>query len=94
MLRQNGYANEEATPAALTVLPDILRYDRSRPASYPNGRHPRDDAFMARMNFLSHGQAGDSGIKPHADLPADFPCLEPPVPWGPPAQAAQGPSAR
>jgi Domain of unknown function (DUF4331) len=73
MLRQNGHANEEATVAALTVLPDILRYDRSRPASYPNGRHPRDDAFMARMNFLSHGQAGDSGIKPHADLPADFP---------------------
>lgn len=49
---------------------------------------------MARMNFLSHGQAGDSGLKPHSDLLADFPYLEPPVPWGPPDQAAPGPGAR
>src|ERR1700755_2380307 len=68
----------------VAVLPDILHYDRSQPAAYPNGRHPQDDAFMARMNFLSHGQAGHSGLEPHKDLLTGFPYLEPPVPWGPP----------
>ena len=90
LLQQNGYPSAEATAAALTVLPDILHYDRSQPAAYPNGRHPGDDAFMTRMNFLSHGQAGDSGLTPHDNLLADFPYLEPPVPWGPPDQAATG----
>lgn len=94
LLQNNGYASEEATAAALTVLPDTLRYDRSQPAAYPNGRHPVDDAFMARMNFLSHGQAGNSGLKAHHDLLADFPYLEPPVPWGPPDQTAARSSAR
>ncbi len=75
------------------MLPDILRYDRGQPAAYPNGRHPGDDAFIARMSFLSHGQAGHSGLKPHDDLLTEFPYLEPPVPGGPPDQAAAGPSA-
>ena len=29
LLRDNGYPPDEARAAALTVLPDILRYDRS-----------------------------------------------------------------
>jgi hypothetical protein len=45
---------------------------------------------MARMNFLSNGQAGDSGLKPYDGLLAEFPYLEPPVPWGQPDQAAPG----
>jgi Domain of unknown function (DUF4331) len=93
MLQQNGYAPEAAKAAALTVLPDILHFDRSRPAAYPNGRHPADDAFMARMNFLSNGHAGVSGLKPHDGLLAGFPYLEPPVPYGPPGPAAPGSSA-
>ena len=94
ILRGNGYTEEEAKAAALTVLPDILPYDRRRPAAYPNGRHPSDDAFMARMNFLSNGHAGDSGLKPHDGLLAEFPYLEPPVPWGPPDPAAAAPSGQ
>ena len=94
LLQRSGYTPEEATAAALTVLPDILRYDRGQPAVYPNGRHPGDDAFMARMNFLSNGQAGDSGLKPHDALLTDFPYLEPPVPWGQPDEAALGPTAQ
>jgi hypothetical protein len=86
LLQGNGYSPDEATAAARTVLPDILRYDRGQPAAYPNGRHPSDDAFMARMNFLSHGQAGDSGIRPHGGLLTEFPYLEPPVEWGQPDQ--------
>jgi hypothetical protein len=30
------------------VLPDILRYDRARPAGYPNGRLLTDNVFDAR----------------------------------------------
>jgi Domain of unknown function (DUF4331) len=84
MLASNGYPQDAARAAALTVLPDILPYDRRLPAAYPNGRHPADDAFMIRMNFLSNGHAGSSGLKPHAGLLTAFPYLEPPVPWGPP----------
>src|SRR5271169_244732 len=35
-----GYSPEAAKAAALEVLPDILHYDRSKPATYPNGRIP------------------------------------------------------
>lgn len=84
ILQGNGYSPDEANAAVRAVLPDILRFDRGQPAAYPNGRHPIDDAFMARMNFLSHGQAGESGVQPHGGLLTDFPYLEPPVPWGPP----------
>jgi len=38
LLEGNGYPPEEAAAAVRIVLPDILRYDRGRPASYPNGR--------------------------------------------------------
>ena len=33
-----GYSPEAARAAALEVLPDILHYDRTKPATYPNGR--------------------------------------------------------
>jgi hypothetical protein len=33
-----GYTPEQARAAALQVLPDILHYDRTQPATYPNGR--------------------------------------------------------
>ena len=74
----------EASPstAARTVLPDVLRYDRSRPAAYPNGRALTDDAFSARMAFLSYGKAAGGGLPPHGDLLAEFPYLGPPVPYG------------
>jgi Domain of unknown function (DUF4331) len=79
--------NAEFHPgAAYRVNPDSAR-------DAFNTRHPADDAFMIRMNFLSNGQAGVSGLKPHDGLLADFPYLEPPVPYGPPGQAVPGSSA-
>jgi hypothetical protein len=74
-LERHGYAPDEATAAALTLLPDILRFDRTRPAHYPNGRVPTDDVFSARMAFMVHGQASPQAIRPHADLLPDFPFL-------------------
>ena len=75
-----GYSADEARAAALTVLPDILRYDRTRPASYPNGRVITNDVFSARMAFLTHGRVSSDGLKPHDDLLPGFPFLGPPNP--------------
>jgi hypothetical protein len=67
-------------PAAGTVLPDILRYDRGRPAAYPNGRNLTDNVFDARMALLTNGTVSSDGLKPHDDLLAEFPYLGPPNP--------------
>ena len=75
LLENGGYPPEEARQAALTVLPDILRYDRSKPAGYPNGRVLTDDVFSMRMAWLSHGKVPPTGLKPHDDLMSGFPYL-------------------
>jgi hypothetical protein len=75
---QGGYSPEEARAAAMIVLPDILRYDRTKPAAYPNGRALTDDAFSARFAWLSQGKIGVQGLEPHDDLLAEFPYLGPP----------------
>jgi hypothetical protein len=80
VLQQHGYAPDEATAAARTLLPDILHYDRTRPAHYPNGRVMTDDVFSTRMAFMTHGRATPQGVRPHDDLTAEFPFLGPPNP--------------
>jgi hypothetical protein len=75
VLQQHGYPPGEAKEAALTLLPDILHYDRTSPAHYPNGRVMTDDVFSARMIFMVHGQASPQTIGPHDDLMAVFPFL-------------------
>jgi hypothetical protein len=77
-LEDNGYPPEEAEAAARIVLPDILRYDRSKPAAYPNGRALTDDAFSARFAWMSNGKVGPDGLKPHDDMLSEFPYLGPP----------------
>jgi hypothetical protein len=79
-LQQHDYPPDEATAAAHTLLPDILHYDRTRPAHYPNGRVMTDDVFSTRMIFMVHGQATPQNIKPHQDLTAAFPFLGTPHP--------------
>jgi Domain of unknown function (DUF4331) len=76
--KSGGYSPAEATTAAGTVLPDILRYDRAQPAGYPNGRILTDDVFSARMAFLTNGKVKTDAIEPHDDLLAEFPYLGPP----------------
>jgi hypothetical protein len=80
VLQRHGYPPDEATAAARTLLPDILHYDRTRPAHYPNGRVMTDDVFSTRMIFMTHGQATPQGVGPHDDLLAHFPYLGPPNP--------------
>jgi Domain of unknown function (DUF4331) len=73
-----GYTPEQAKAAALQVLPDILHYDRTKPATYPNGRIPTDDVYSLRFAWLTNGKVPPSGLKPHDDLLAHFPYLGPP----------------
>jgi hypothetical protein len=77
-LEANGYPPAEARAAALTVLPDILSYDRREPAAYPNGRALTDDVFSARFAWLTRGKVTSDGLKPHDDLLTEFPYLGPP----------------
>jgi Domain of unknown function (DUF4331) len=72
---KGGYSPEEARKAALIVLPDVLRYDRTQPVEYPNGRALDGDAFSARFVWMSNGKIGSQGLKPHDDLLSEFPFL-------------------
>jgi hypothetical protein len=75
ILESSGYSPEQAQTAALQVLPDILSYDPSQPAAYPNGRVLTDDVYSLRFAWLSNAKIPPSGLKPHDDLQAQFPYL-------------------
>ena len=83
LLVSRGYTPAEATDTVLTVLPDVLHYDRTQAAHYPNGRVLRD----TRMAFLTHGRVTSDGVGPHDDYLPEFPFL------GRPNAPAQGEAA-
>jgi hypothetical protein len=69
-----GYTPEEAKRAAGILLPDILPYDSSKPASYPtNGRTLTDDATDVFLSILTNGRVTRDTVGPHTDLLASFP---------------------
>jgi hypothetical protein len=67
LLESRGYSAAEARDTVLTVLPDVLHYDRDQPAHYPNGRVVTDDVYDMRMAFLTHGRVTSDGVGPHND---------------------------
>ncbi|HEY6306265.1 MAG TPA: DUF4331 family protein [Candidatus Angelobacter sp.] len=74
-----GYTPEAATRVAKTLLPDILSYDPTHPASYPNnGRILTDDVSDYFLGVLTNGKVTSDGVGPHKDLLADFPYVGPP----------------
>jgi len=74
-----GYTPDEATRVAETLLPDLLRYDPTRPASFPdNGRALTDDVSDAFLVILTNGKITGDKAGPHRDLLAEFPYLGPP----------------
>ncbi len=74
-----GYAPEEARRVAATLLSDILSYDPTRPAAFPdNGRTLTDDAADAFLAVLTNGKLTGDKVGPHTDLLAEFPYLGPP----------------
>lgn len=77
MARTGGYTREEAISAidAEGTLPDVLTYNPSEPARYPNGRTLTDDVFDHRLTFLTKGDRPPSGLCPHTDILPEFPYL-------------------
>ena len=74
-----GYTSEEAKQVAGTMLPDLMRYDSRRSASFPgNGRALTDDAADAFVTIATNGRVKGDKVGPHGDLLADFPYLGPP----------------
>ena len=74
-----GYAPEQARDIAKTMLPEMLSYDPSRPASFPaSGRALTDDAVDSFLALLTNGKVTRDGVGPHSDLLREFPYLGPP----------------
>ncbi|WP_235884067.1 DUF4331 family protein [Saccharopolyspora elongata] len=70
-----GYDPQTAEQTLRTVLPDVLRFDRSKPAAYPNGRKLTDDVTSMRLAMVSGGKITTDHIGPHDDLLSEFPYL-------------------
>lgn len=74
-----GYSEEDARRVAGTLLPDLLRFDPTRPAAYPsNGRSLTDDVLDHFLAVLTNGKVTTDGVGPHSDLLPEFPYLGPP----------------
>ena len=80
LLESRGYPSAVARETALTVLPDVMHYNRNRPAHYPNGRVLTDDVYDMRMAFLTYGRVTSDGVESHDDYLTEFPFLGPPNP--------------
>jgi hypothetical protein len=77
-----GYTEDDAV-AAIDVegtLPDMLSFNPTEPAKYPNGRVFTDDVIDYRLAFLSKGDIPPTGLSPHTDTLTEFPYLGPPHP--------------
>jgi len=77
-----NYTREEAI-AAIDVeglLPDMLSFNPSKPAKYPNGRTFAEDVINYRLAFLTKNECPPSGLKPHTDILKEFPYIGNPHP--------------
>jgi hypothetical protein len=73
------YTPEEARRVAGTLLPDVLPYDPTRPATYPvNGRALFDDVPDVFFPLITNGKVAGDKVGPHTDLLAEFPYVGPP----------------
>jgi len=74
-----GYSPEQAARVASTLLPDIMYYDPTLPASFPhNGRTLTDDAADTFIAILTNGKITGDSVGPHGDLLGEFPYVGPP----------------
>lgn len=84
LLASHGHSIESARRTALTLLPDILAYDYSRPARYPNGRTLTDDIVDFQLALLTNGAVTTDKVGPHQDLLTEFPYVGQPHPTAKP----------
>lgn len=74
-----GYTPDEAKRVARTMLPEVMPYDASQPARYPdNGRSLTDDGPDYFFAILTNGKITEDKAGPHTDLLPDFPYVGPP----------------
>ncbi len=74
-----GYTPEDARKVAMTLLPDIVPFDPTLPASYPNnGRTLTDDVLDYFLGILTNGKVMTDRVGAHGDLLTEFPYLGPP----------------
>ena len=69
----SGRSSQDACQMALNMLPDILDYDYSKPASYPNGRTLTDDIIDIQLAVLTNRAVTSDKVGPHQDLLPTFP---------------------
>ena len=77
-----NYSREEAIAEVdkERTLPDVLSFDPSKPAKYPNGRVFTDDVINTRLAFLTKNECPPTGLKPHTDTLKEFPYIGNPHP--------------
>jgi hypothetical protein len=74
-----GYSPEDAKRVAESLLPDVLPYDPTQPAAYPqNGRALTDEASDHFLTLFTNGKVTGDGVGPHTDLLSEFPYVGPP----------------
>jgi hypothetical protein len=75
MFKGFGYTEAEANRLALEWLPDILPYNYTSAAGYPNGRQLTDDIVDNVVEIMTGGKMRDDLVGPHKDYLTDFPYL-------------------
>ena len=78
--RSFGYGEADARELAAGLLPDVLPYDASSLAGYPNGRRLTDDILDLRISVVTMGKVITDRVGPHTDLLDEFPYLGAPHP--------------
>src|SRR3989449_7260004 len=74
-----GYPPAEAKRVEGALLPDVLFYDPTRPASFPdNGRALPDYGVDFFVRMLTNARATEDKVGPHGDLLPEFPYVGPP----------------
>ena len=75
MFKTFGYTEAAATTLALEWLPDLLPYNYTSAAGYPNGRQLADDIADNLAEIITQGKMKDDLVSPHTDYLAEFPYL-------------------
>jgi len=88
-LRGFGHDSASARAAAHALLPDILAYDYSSAAGYPNGRQLGDDIIDVQLTLATNGRVTGDKVGPHTDLLPFFPYLGVPHPVAVPVDQPQ-----
>ena len=78
LMQRSGYDEGEAKGIVAQILPDVLHYDPSQPAAYPNGRKLEDDPIDMAVALTTKGRITSDLAGPHENYLSGFPYLGPP----------------